>query len=128
MWLLLASRKPVPVDQDSARVGAYAGASQPAHNGREVRAAAIRGIPGGERVVVRVLLHPGRTQVCEGDAARICEQFDIAPQRVRDSLGAAELAAEGCVGFLLEVCGPFLDAEGTRHERGCLFARGLRAG
>lgn len=127
MWLLLAPRGPIAVNQDTGRVGAYTTTARPARNGRGLGAAAIRATPGGEQAVVRVFLHPGRVQVCEANLARVCEQFEIAPQRVQESLGAAELIAEGRTGFLVEVCGPFLDAGGERHERGCLFASGLRA-
>ncbi len=69
----------------------------------------------------RVFLHPGRALVGRMSAERLLGQFDLGEAPGFENLGAAELAADGRPGFLVEVGSGFVDAQGARHERAVFF-------
>jgi hypothetical protein len=85
----------------------------------------VRAVDGRPLPEMRVYLHPGRSCLGAMSAERIAMQFDMRAAPLFADLGRAELIAEGASGFLVEVDGAFVDAEGCRHERGVFFVAGL---
>ena len=78
-------------------------------------------VSGRELPPLRVYIHPGRADLGEMDAVRVGEQFDLRHAPLFGSLAEAELAADEASGFLIEVAGAFVDADGKTHDRGVFY-------
>ena len=96
------------------------------------REAGIRRAGSGPRLVLepvgddaameaRVYLHPGRALVETVPLRRAREQFDLSRARAYESLGRAELAADGQPGLLIDVKGVFSDGAGRRYSHVTFF-------
>ncbi len=68
-----------------------------------------------------VYLHPGRALVGTVSLRRAREQFDLSRARAYESLGRAELAADGQPGLLIDITGVFSDGEGRRYSHVTFF-------
>jgi hypothetical protein len=91
-----------------------------------VLSAARAGVNAAEAGPVSVLLHPGRSQLAHVTVERVFDQFECSDRAVYASVAEAETRHAGDVGFLLKIDCPFTDLDGTKRERGVVFARSVR--
>ncbi|RMF23897.1 MAG: hypothetical protein D6760_04500 [Deltaproteobacteria bacterium] len=109
MWTLLA--------EEARRAVADAGSG----SDRPGRGLLLEPVGDAAMLEARVYLHPGRALVGVVPLARVREQFDLSLARPYDSLGKAELAADGRPGLMIDVDGAFADNAGRRYPHVTFF-------